>query len=251
MAGSKPSKKKIEEPEPGVPEWVVTYGDMMSLLLTFFIMLVSLSELKEDGGTRRAMMESIRQAFGPTSGRMSSPGTALQENSAYDKLSSEGIGSDGGRKKSGLKSKGLAGKHESARRINHGTVITLGGPTRFAPFEAKLPEALKDNLDVIAKVVGPKANRIMVRGHAAPEPLPAKSPFADQTDLSYARARAVAAYLVTKGIDRHRLVVSAAGEAEPRLRTREKEGQNLNRRVDVFLIDSYITHPRSPVSAGR
>ena len=31
---------------PGVPEWVVTYGDMMSLLLTFFIMLVSLSELK-------------------------------------------------------------------------------------------------------------------------------------------------------------------------------------------------------------
>ncbi|MBL4886213.1 MAG: flagellar motor protein MotB, partial [Planctomycetaceae bacterium] len=33
-----------DEP-PGVPEWVVTYGDMMSLLLTFFIMLVSLSEV--------------------------------------------------------------------------------------------------------------------------------------------------------------------------------------------------------------
>ena len=33
---------------PGVPEWVVTYGDMMSLLLTFFIMLVSLSEVVAD-----------------------------------------------------------------------------------------------------------------------------------------------------------------------------------------------------------
>ena len=35
-----------EEEQGGVPEWVVTYGDMMSLLLTFFIMLVSMSELK-------------------------------------------------------------------------------------------------------------------------------------------------------------------------------------------------------------
>jgi chemotaxis protein MotB len=33
-----------DEPEEmEIPEWVVTFGDMMSLLLTFFIMLVSLS----------------------------------------------------------------------------------------------------------------------------------------------------------------------------------------------------------------
>ena len=32
----------------GIPEWVVTFGDMMSLLLTFFIMLVSLSEIKQE-----------------------------------------------------------------------------------------------------------------------------------------------------------------------------------------------------------
>ena len=33
---------------PGVPEWVVTYGDMMSLLLTFFIMLVCLCAIVND-----------------------------------------------------------------------------------------------------------------------------------------------------------------------------------------------------------
>ena len=37
-----------EEPSAGVPEWVVTFGDMMSLLLTFFIMLVSMSEIRQD-----------------------------------------------------------------------------------------------------------------------------------------------------------------------------------------------------------
>ena len=37
-----------EDPPMGIPEWVVTFGDMMSLLLTFFIMLVSMSEMKQE-----------------------------------------------------------------------------------------------------------------------------------------------------------------------------------------------------------
>ena len=51
-----------EEPEPGIPEWVVTFGDMMSLLLTFFIMLVSMSEIKEEERFQ-AMLESMRRAI--------------------------------------------------------------------------------------------------------------------------------------------------------------------------------------------
>jgi chemotaxis protein MotB len=40
----------MEEDAPaGVPEWGVTFGDMMSRLLTFFIMLVSLSEISSEG----------------------------------------------------------------------------------------------------------------------------------------------------------------------------------------------------------
>ena len=58
---------------PGVPEWVVTYGDMMSLLLTFFIMLVSMSELKGDGSIR-AMLDAIKESFGPTAGQFGAPG---------------------------------------------------------------------------------------------------------------------------------------------------------------------------------
>ena len=47
----------------GIPEWVVTFGDMMSLLLTFFIMLVSLSEIKEEQ-KYQAMVESMTKRFG-------------------------------------------------------------------------------------------------------------------------------------------------------------------------------------------
>ena len=50
----------------GIPEWVVTFGDMMSLLLTFFIMLFSMSEIKEEQ-QYQAMLDALHQQFGQSS----------------------------------------------------------------------------------------------------------------------------------------------------------------------------------------
>ena len=254
-----------EDDVAGVPEWVVTYGDMMSLLLTFFIMLVSLSEIKDNDGSLRAAMDAIREAFGPTSGSIGTPGRSTQTNSAYNELHSQGRRSEGGIKKASRKSAGNAGAHKTSQRINHGTVITLGGPTLFQPFDASLSEAMRDNLDIIVAVIADKPQRVMIRGHASPEPLPADAPFAaslrdavgrdapdarfDHFDLSFARARNVARYLIQRGIAPNRLIVSASGDAEPRISTRNTDRQTINRRVDVFLIDSYITRP-SPTNLG-
>ena len=48
--------------EPGAPGWVVTFGDMMSLLLTFFILLLSFARLEK---TRfRVLSSSLKKAFG-------------------------------------------------------------------------------------------------------------------------------------------------------------------------------------------
>ena len=62
-----------EDDAGGIPEWVVTFGDMMSLLLTFFIMLVSLSEIKQEE-IFQAMVESIQRKFGYEDARSLSPG---------------------------------------------------------------------------------------------------------------------------------------------------------------------------------
>ncbi|MCA9040977.1 MAG: flagellar motor protein MotB, partial [Planctomycetaceae bacterium] len=95
MAKKKP-KPPPEDGPPGVPEWVVTYGDMMSLLLTFFIMLVSMSEIRSDTGEARAAMDSIRQSFGPQLGTFGVPGRSTNEKSAYGKMDSKGNRSEGG-----------------------------------------------------------------------------------------------------------------------------------------------------------
>ena len=69
--------------EPGVPEWVVTYGDMMSLLLTFFIMLVSLSEV---AGNKKYLqvLESLQKGIGYRAAPASPPGNNFPLNSMLE-----------------------------------------------------------------------------------------------------------------------------------------------------------------------
>jgi chemotaxis protein MotB len=232
-----------EDPPAGVPEWVVTYGDMMSLLLTFFIMLVSLSELKSESGHLRAMLDAIREVFGAEMGEFGAPGPSLQKTSALDKLQSLGTRSQGGTKKSNRNSRGSGGPHRPVTSMAQGTVVTLGGPVFFSDFGATLTDELKQNLETIIQIVAEKPNRIELRGHASPEPLPPGTPYRDQLDLSFARAHAVALYLISRGIDPRRLLISAASDAEPRILSRDQANLALNHRVDVFLIDSYIASP--------
>ena len=231
---------------PGVPEWVVTYGDMMSLLLTFFIMLVSMSSLKDEGNNR-AMMDALRRRFGPSQDLLSGVlGRSLQLNSSLKALFSAGQSSEGGVKKASKEAAGDGGANMSVERINHGTVITIGGPAVFQRFSAEVSPSLRKRLDIIARVVAHKPNRLVIRGHATAEALPPDSQFHDPTELSFARAHNTALYLMEQGIDASRIHVSAVGASEPRMLSREKERQSQNRRVDVFVIDSYISASQNP-----
>ena len=236
-----------DEKPAGVPGWIVTYGDMMSLLLTFFIMLVSISERKTEGQLR-AMLDAIRSAFGATDGIVGAPGPSAATTSAYNQRSSHGARSEGGMERAGRESEGLAGPQRTVRRLNHGTVSALGAPIPFERFSDALTERAQRDLNIVSRLLARNSHRVVVRGHASREPLPPDSPHRDKMDLSFARARAVADYLASRGIDRIRLRVGAAGDSEPRVSTRDRESQRQNDRVDVFAIDSYIP-PAPPTSA--
>jgi chemotaxis protein MotB len=229
-----------DDPPPGVPEWVVTYGDMMSLLLTFFIMLVSMAEVKQEG-KMRMMLNSLQQRFGPTDGLFGAPGPAMPTNSAMPHAASSGDRSEGGTKKAGRKSAGLAGPSTSVQRIGQGTQITLGGPALFERFSAELSEGAKQDLATIAAALAKRPNRIVIRGHATRESLPAGSPYPDAHALAFARAFAGYEHLIACGINPTRVSVASAGDGEPRSLSRTAEGQRENRRIDVFVVETYIT----------
>lgn len=229
-----------EDAPPGVPEWVVTYGDMMSLLLTFFIMLVSMSELKEEG-KNRAAMNSMKEVFGPMNGTSGAPGRTFNARS-----SSEHLRSKSGRKQTALEegsidSAGGGGRNAAVKTVNHGEVVTVGGSLEFDQFDTELDDVATADLKRIIEAIRKVPNRVVVRGHSFAEPLRRKPQFRDQHDLSFARARSVAKYLIESDIHPDRILVSAAGDAEPRVLTRNLEDRRHNRRVDVFTIDSFLS----------
>ncbi len=55
-------KKKADAPAAGAPAWMVTYSDMVTLLLTFFVMLLAMANF-DDLVRLNAVLESIREAL--------------------------------------------------------------------------------------------------------------------------------------------------------------------------------------------
>ena len=61
--GKKKREKKEDDPPAGAPAWMVTYSDMVTLLLTFFVMLLAMASFESPGRVDK-VIESLRRAFG-------------------------------------------------------------------------------------------------------------------------------------------------------------------------------------------
>jgi chemotaxis protein MotB len=226
-----------EDPPPGVPEWVVTYGDMMSLLLTFFIMLVSLSELKGDK-KYQAMVESIMQHMGYTTGPNVTPGDKFALNASIEKLKTMGAQIKKGEGKGGVKTAGPSADDLRVMKGREGTPISLGGALVFAPGRAELSAEAVAAVGQLALKLAGKPHKVEVRGHTTRGPLPADSEFDDEYALAYARARAVYDLLATQGIAPERMRIASSADTEPLSSGADAEPKYVDR-VDLFVLDAY------------
>jgi len=234
-------KPPVEE---GAPLWVVSYGDMMSLLLTFFIMLASMANYEEVQDRFMAAIQSIRDALGMTGqiGKVVDP--SVDYASLLHKLESV-IKPQEPKKKGDTDQKGIYGKNFRLRRIRDGLEITIGGPILFEPFSAQItPEGAK-SLEQIGQNMRGHRNKIEVWGHAAEEPRPADWTYFDAMDLSYARAKHVADELIRLGADPRTIRVGGVGANEPvERKVYDPSVLDNNRRVEIIvresLIDDYV-----------
>ncbi len=224
----------------GVPEWVVTYGDMMSLLLTFFIMLVSLSEVVADE-KYRAVMQALHRYLGYSMAPDAPAGKNFPLNSLVTRLETLG----GFRKNvkkvergaGGVRVKAPKGTELRVFRGREGTAITVGGELSFKHGKAEIAPEVAELVKHIAEQIKGKPNKIEVRGHTSPKPLPENSLY-DKFQLSYQRARAVMDVLIDEGVKPARLRISAAGATEPIDDIGDDETSFFDR-VTIYVLDSY------------
>lgn len=238
----------MEDDAPGVPEWVVTYGDMMSLLLTFFIMLVSLSEIVAEE-KYRAILDSLQRYVGYRTGPVAPPGKNFPLNSLVARLESLGSYTDINKGRGGVKQEALVGTDVNVLKNREGTSLAVGLPVLFDPGEVVLSDAAKIELSGIAEQLAGKPNKIEVRAHTSNAPLPAESRFADKVVLAYERARAVLQFLTAQGIDTTRIRVSALGDIEP-LQTADERGRGHLDRAEVLILDAFAEEFVGPRDDG-
>jgi chemotaxis protein MotB len=238
-------KKKCKCPA-AIPEWVVTYGDMMSLLLTFFILIAAFSELKKEHEYQR-VITAVKEAFGYSGGVGVLPVDDPPLKSMIESL--ERISREQMKKNrlSKTSSQGMSGRRPEVKRVHEGLMFTIGGALTFEPGSAELLDAGKEELRKISRLLQGRTNKVSVRGHAASKTLPADSPFSDLWDLSYARAKTIKDFLVDEcGLDERVMVVEARADTEPlEARAYTPEQQAANRRVEIILTEATVDdlHP--------
>lgn len=230
-----------EDPPAGIPEWVVTFGDMMSLLLTFFIMLVSMSELKQEERFQ-AMLESMRRQFGyDESAAAIIPGNMKEADSSLAALAPAATRSQ--RKnllKGGNDEASPPGDKTRVQDIRRGRAATSGGVIVFAEDSAQLTEANKQDLAVIATRLAGKAQKIEIRGHTSRHPVNSSSGVRDHWDLAFTRSYNTMQHLVQLGIEPERIRIGSAAAHEPIDQGLSADERKRNARVEVLLWDERV-----------
>lgn len=177
--------------------WLITFTDLFCLLLAFFVLLFSMSELET------GKWQAMKQAF---TKHQETPYGAAAESGPTDKP-------EGGIERAPGLDLGYLGKVFEAHakdnvllenaviyRVGEQLIISLPADLLFAPgvaaIEAKGRSALFDLAGLLRNI----ANDISVTGHS--DPTPVSGAFASNWDLSLARAAAVAAALKTSGYAR-------------------------------------------------
>ena len=229
-----------EEPDPGIPEWVVTFGDMMSLLLTFFIMLVSMSEMKQDEKFQ-AVAEAMREQLGHDMSAMTLvPGSFRPRNSTMEWNSSEGRAKKKGLNNGGQENKAVTGENEKVQVVRPGEDSSVGGQVYFGEHATELTETNKRALMQIIDQVAGKPQKIEIRGHTTRRPVDPNSGFRDLWDLAEARARSTMQFLIEQGIDPSRIRLGNAGAEEPLYGGINPELLRRNSRVQILMWDEKV-----------
>lgn len=251
-------KSKCKCPE-GVPEWIVTYGDMMSLLLCFFILLASLSELKKDEEFQE-VVRAVQEAFGYTGGAGFVPTQESPTTSILKRIDAINLHREKNNRISRADDPGVSGKQTTVKKVREGLQFTIGGRVTFEPGSARLMDQTKAQLDKVVEVIRGQNNKVEIRGHCSNDDLPAGATAAAYWQLSYQRALAVEQYLTdpARGIDPRRLRVVACSNYEPLAqRVYDPAQVAVNRRVEVIATEALVAdfedheHPNSVLEIER
>lgn len=269
--------KKPEEIKPGLPAWQGTFGDLMNLLLCFFVLLFSMASM--DAAKFEEVAASFSSAFSIFSGGEMAIGkgaligdgvSQLTELSSY--ITSMGLaqsGDDADEEKDAVgemnqkelmeaaEEEQLEASQKLAEKIQAELeegdiedVVSLNYTSQFVQltiqgsilFDSGKVEIKSDAIPVIDKVgqilESYAGGTVDIEGHTDNVPMSSGGKYSNNDELSSGRALAVFNYLVeTTTLDPANLIHTGRGEYDPIADNSTDEGRSRNRRVEIKIYN--------------
>ncbi|HDQ14862.1 MAG TPA: flagellar motor protein MotB [Sediminispirochaeta sp.] len=235
-------KRKKKCPPEGAPEWMTTYGDMVTLLLTFFVMMYTTATI--DG----AKIQLILAAFNGLGLR--SGGTTLQATGQLADMGNtvmslpstqRGRALDEARRRAiSIFQPEILAKKVRVKEDERGLVISLAADAFFEPASAEVRiEESRETLQKVSNLLislEREKQKFRIEGHTDSIPTDPESQWRTNWELSTARATNVLHYLVDFGVDEQAFQVAGFADTVPVASNETEETRAYNRRVDIIVL---------------
>jgi len=230
-----------EEEEGGGGEWMATFADLMSLLMTFFVLLLSFATM--DITKFRMALGSVKDAFGV---EYHHPGNIEAVSTSIIQFSKE----ESSRQiqtvkfdllrvvKQKIKEAGLAQVIE-AEMGARGVVVRVKGQVLYGSGSADLrDDGARRTLDAVVEIAKLLGHPLTVEGHTDDRPISTRK-YPSNWELSTARARSAMDYLAQNGVPLKTMGIAGYAHMKPLVPNDTEENRARNRRVEfVFVRDS-------------
>lgn len=235
------ARKKVQRDEPSGDEWLATYSDCVTLLMTFFVLLYAMSSTDE------AKMRAFSQAF--RSVMAGEVGDSILEYNLYNgdvpliggETPTDTVDGENIEESMYYQVSKFVKEHELEAAVEiieteQGVAIQVRESILFETSKSTLREDSKEVLSSIAELLSSIDNTIVVEGHTDNRPI-STAEFPSNWELSVDRAVNVVKYFVENtGIDPKRLSATGYGEHHPVVPNDTEENMAKNRRVNILII---------------
>lgn len=213
----------------GMMRWLLTYADMITLLLVFFIVLYAISQVNKY--KYETLIKALHQVLNgqkvqPYVGASPKSLSTAQSSAALQKLAQE--------IQSAINQSGDQSQAQVVMEAE-GIRVTFEGSLLFAEGQATILPQGKPVLKRIAALLAPVSNRIVVEGYTDSLPIHTAR-FHSNWDLAAIRATTVLSYLIGQGVGPARFAAEAFGRYRPVASNATPQGRQRNRRVDVVIL---------------
>ncbi|MCR5606974.1 MAG: flagellar motor protein MotB [Treponema sp.] len=232
---------KSKEPEKPSTAWQGTYGDMITLMLCFFVMLYDPSET--DSSQMAALQASLANdnpggGVSMSAGRLADLGNTVSTLPSLEKGKSMGLAK---KKAVSLFAPDIKSNKITITSDERGLVITLAADSFFKQGSAELNiETTRESLLRLSqffKADEISGRRFRIEGHTDNVGVSPDSGFASNWELSATRSANVLHYLSDFGVDEKLFSIAGYADTRPLFSNDTEEERAYNRRVDIVILD--------------